>query len=221
MLRACQATTAARAARQQTTVNSIPLPSSRSDFVNSYCGCGLNRRIQGNEVWALGRRAQSPELRRGANAPPLGACDHAVKRRATPVKRRVTPVKCALSLHSCGPSGTTRPCTSSTCTRPSSTLRAWCLGKCDHAAKRRIAPVKCIALYSTMAAMGGNSSRWNENCKVAWCAMGPSPGFLWSDNQGQSWHNSGHFPQGYTLSPKQGGGPGDGVSTGKCDQTLL
>ena len=143
MLRACQATTAARAARQQTTVNSIPLPSSRSDFVNSYCGCGLNRRIQGNEVWALGRRAQSPELRRGANAPPLGACDHAVKRRATPVKRRVTPVKCALSLHSCGPSGTTRPCTSSTCTRPSSTLRAWCLGKCDHAAKRRIAPVKC------------------------------------------------------------------------------
>ena len=26
--------------------------------------------------------------------------------------------------------------------------------------------------------------------------MGPFPGWLWSDDQGRNWHNSGHFPQG-------------------------
>ena len=29
-----------------------------------------------------------------------------------------------------------------------------------------------------------------------WCSLGPFPGWLWSDDQGRNWHNSGHFPQG-------------------------
>ena len=73
---------------------------------------------------------------------------------------------------------------------------------------------KDVWYYGTMAAMGGNASKWNENCKVAWCAMGPFPGWLWSDDRGQSWHNSGHFPQGYTLSPQQGDGQRISVATG-------
>lgn len=72
---------------------------------------------------------------------------------------------------------------------------------------------KDVWYYGTYPVLGGNASKWNENCKN-WCGIGPFPGWLWSDDQGQSWHNSGHFPQGFTLFPKRGGGPGDGVTTG-------
>ena len=37
--------------------------------------------------------------------------------------------------------------------------------------------------------------RRNEDC-TNWCSLGPLPGWLWSDDSGRSWHNSGHFPQG-------------------------
>ena len=51
--------------------------------------------------------------------------------------------------------------------------------------------------YGTYPVMGGNWSRWNEDC-TNWCSLGPFPGWLWSDNSGASWHSSGHFPQGET-----------------------
>ena len=79
--------------------------------------------------------------------------------------------------------------------------------------------------YGTYPVLGGNTSKWSEDC-TNWCSIGPFPGWcatvfllfhfwtsfrsafyfwnfllcrLWSDTNGASWHNSGHFPQGRTV----------------------
>jgi hypothetical protein len=70
--------------------------------------------------------------------------------------------------------------------------------------------------------MDGNWSRWNEDC-TNWCSLGPFPGWLWSVDHGQSWHSSGHFPQGETRyysststgSTSSSGGDDDGDGAGQ------
>jgi hypothetical protein len=76
-----------------------------------------------------------------------------------------------------------------------------------------------IWYYGTYPVLGGNTSKWlvppciaaawfrlfhadiiavaarNEDC-TNWCSLGPFPGWLWSEDDGRSWHSSGHLPQG-------------------------
>ena len=66
---------------------------------------------------------------------------------------------------------------------------------------------KQILYYGTYPVMDGSWQRWNEDC-TNWCTLGPFPGWVWSDDDGASWHNSGHYPQGatvYNLSSADGG----------------
>jgi hypothetical protein len=43
----------------------------------------------------------------------------------------------------------------------------------------------------------------NEDC-TNWCSLGPFPGWLWSDDSGAHWHNSGYFPQGAPAYGRMG-----------------
>lgn len=52
----------------------------------------------------------------------------------------------------------------------------------------------CFATFSFYVQLW-RLDRRNEDC-TNWCSLGPFPGWLWSDDSGRSWHNSGHFPQG-------------------------
>ena len=46
-----------------------------------------------------------------------------------------------------------------------------------------------LLYYGTYPVLGGNWSLWNEDC-TNWCSVGPFPGWLWSDDHGETWHNS-------------------------------